>query len=606
MSDETKKIMSNKIKEILSFNQDEDFENLSKKDKKKYFSQRIDELYDFLLFSDDFKPFKEIFYNEVDYETQDFFYMYRKYFTLCSKIKNDEIFSKLEELAKNYKAPSLKVMDVVRELRRKTGAHVSGPGLLDERVTNNCHLILNTKKPPNYFELENFYKANLNSAYRMHVPSEFHVLFRVLMQRHGTTKESKNFIFLYLSRLFGFDAKIVITWSKSDAKEVFPGYYYDGEKFWNLPIDGVIKFKPNIFKKIDSSGKLVCSNFLLEDMMRVIDSGYQIEGVDRTDVIDEYYRRKLVEENKKVQTVCNLLDHYVFKKELKRLKYLVKKFYKSVEYFDNEKHHQLKFKCTDRNLKNLSPVLKKYSAHVSGSYLLQFLGVTNFEPGDIDVFVGLDLKNHIKEAGEIYLSENYYAEYEDVMFNPGYVHSELKILTDKISEDFRGVFDGSSEFEYTNKLIGHFTTGDLKIQLIFYDKSSNKIQDVIEKFDFDFIKFLYDGSYIRGSIDAYHSILDRHSNYRPNIKDVMFNKRENFYYLHERAKRRLDKYKNRGFSFSFMGEEIDKDLKIDARVYSVGFYADKRINIEDLICENFFTDYFDGEYLEEKIGERED
>ena len=121
MSDETKKIMSNKIKEILSFNQDEDFENLSKKDKKKYFSQRIDELYDFLLFSDDFKPFKEIFYNEVDYETQDFFYMYRKYFTLCSKIKNDEIFSKLEEFAKNYKTPK----DLANAVNPTTRAYIN-------------------------------------------------------------------------------------------------------------------------------------------------------------------------------------------------------------------------------------------------------------------------------------------------------------------------------------------------------------------------------------------------------------------------------------------------------------------------------------------------
>lgn len=556
---------------------------------------------------------------------------------------HDEI-SRLEKLIAEHKKKSITLKDLVLKLDQY--GYVSGPALLTDldKIPKNCSLTVSSRPEeviiPGY-ELEykdgnTFYYSD-NSVYELPDVGKY---FRYVTDKYSRKQQTHEMVLNYLRKLLDLDNYIVINFvGNCDHTRVFPYVYYDNGVKGKY--EGRLNFERNEpLMEMNEDLDLVSSEIRLANMLYVFEYGFSIKGINRADLLRAYYERRLINEKKKAQTIVNLLDHYELRNEKKTFEETIKKHFKSIKYYDIEKYYAFKRKPEGemkRILKKLSPSLKSHKAAISGSSLLPMLGV-DFKPSDIDIYVPIDTDRIIKDCRDIQrhsgaICDDNYCISEDSREDLHIYNERIREVETSIVKNFMSKFTSKDiSFEIQHH-IATFEADGHKIQIVFVS-SNRSIQDIIEEFDFDFLKFYYDGRFIRGSFDAYDSLTSRFSVYRPNISGVLENKlvskfitarnefekivkfneddvifrttdsynhndqvyefsaikHEKFYTLDLKAQERLLKYAKRGFSFSFMNRPVNGiQIFIDGSKYA--FNVGNQIDISKVFRSNYLENY---------------
>lgn len=564
----------------------------------------IDNLYDYLM-SEDFDKF---------YKTRDIFPMHTR--DIIPKVTLEEDINQIQKLEKqieNHKKNWITIRKLAKYLS-KFGL-VSGPALLNDLDTmpKNCSLTISCQ--PKRLFIDGYRKIHSEKNTDYYVDNSIYQLPDVdryiesVVRKYGDKETVRN----YMAKIFGVDNYIILNFV-GDCKDIFPGVYFP-EKM-EIPKDKLITYRSESLLEYDEEMNLVRSEILMENMLYAFEYGFQIKGIDRSELLREYYEQKLIVKNKKAQTICNFLDHYELFEEKAMFEKIV-----SVKYFDIANYYAFKRKPEGemkKILKKLSPALKSHKAAVSGSCLLPMLGA-KFEPNDIDVYIPIDMRRierDIERTPSQCFDGDYGECYDMEIDEDNFIALRNKIeeVQESIMKNFMRRFKNVDEIIPAYCDISSFRVdGKYKIQLIFIS-SIYTIQDIIEEFDFDFLKFYYDGRFVRGSINAYDSLVGRFSVYRPNISNVVKNypsweEVKNFVEddiifgnssdqsgnslalsLDSKAQDRLSKYRQRGFSFSFMDRSVTKNqIYINPLKYPIEI--GEGYSISRLFGKNYFEKY---------------
>ena len=196
-----------------------------------------------------------------------------------------------------------------------------------------------------------------------------------------------------------------------------------------------------------------------------------------------------------------------------------------------------------------SQKLKVCGAVLTGSFPLQVILGETWSESDIDIFIqDTDKKNGNKTTFLSYLKSHFNPvdDQSKSKSKSGYINAPSK---DPITEE---KVKGKKSYQFDKKIldvIDFKTEKSVKIQLIITDKPVNK---VIDFFDLDFCKIMYDGE--KFSYDNWADIIEKTGK-----MELRNDLRQNDFFFFKKIFDRYEKYHNRGFKIT-LSDDLRNEL----------------------------------------------